>query len=135
MSTTTILAFDRLQQAAPETSIVAFHAAYSGFCELEIEIPAEIAGYFKTFLSKAKEHTDGTQCKISLTREGELEVGIVIPDRVYRIMTLPPSKVYRIEDSPPDAKRHREVIRDAVGHEKVAYVLDEASPTGEGCTE
>ncbi|GEM_PF-2764463 len=135
MSNTTILAFDSLQQAAPETTLVAIHAVFSGFCELEFELPVEIAGYFKTFLAKAKEHVDGHQCRISLDREGRLDAGIVLPDRYYRIIPLLPSKEYRIEDPPPDAKRHRVVVQDAVGHEKVVYVLDEADPTQEGCTE
>lgn len=97
MSKTTILAFDSLQKAAPETSIVAIHAAFNGFCELEVELPLEIAGYFKTFLAKAKEHVDGSQCRISLGWEGQLHAGIVLPDRYYRITP----------DSPEPQEEHR----------------------------
>ena len=135
MKRTTILSFDNLQQSAPETRIVALHAAFSGFSELKIEMPAEINEYFKTLLLKARAHTDSSECKISLSHDGNLDVGIVLPNRIYRITPLPPSKVYRIEESPPDVNKHRKVIRDAVGHEKVVYVREDDDSIQEGYTE
>lgn len=122
---TSILAFNALQQAVPEVRLTAFHAAFNGFCELEFELPEEIEAFFRSFLVTAKEHTDGTECNIRLSGKEKICVGLVLPDRTYRIMPLPPSKAYRLEDPPRNVKKHRKVIHDAVGHEKVVYVRED----------
>jgi len=93
----TIPSFDNLQKAVPETSITALHANFNGFCELKIELPTEINEYFKTFLAKAREHTDGTQCMIRLNPDENLNAVLVIPNRRYQITS----------DSPDRQEEHR----------------------------
>ena len=66
----TVLAFDELQKAAPETTITSLNTPFDGFCSIGIEPPKYIRDYFREFLSKAIEFTAGNECRIELMRPG-----------------------------------------------------------------
>ena len=120
----TVLAFDELQKAAPETTLPSIHTPFDGFCSIGIEPPKYISDYFREFLSKAMELTAGNECRIELRSEGNLIINLILPDRVYRIKADASKSIYRIGGIIKNTSKHPVILRDAAGHEKVAFIND-----------
>jgi len=120
----TVLAFDELQKAAPETTITSLNTPFDGFCSIGIEPPKYIRDYFKEFLSKAKQLTAGSECKAELMRDGNIRMCLILPNRIYRMGSLTPEPIFRIEETQEAGPKHKEIIRDAAGHEKIIWVFD-----------
>jgi hypothetical protein len=118
----TILAFDELQKAAPETTITSLNTPFDGFCSIGIEPPKYIRDYFREFLSKAIEFTAGNECRIELMSEGNLIISLILPDRIYRIKTDASKSVFRIGGIIENRSKHPVILRDAAGHKKVAFI-------------
>lgn len=128
----TIQALNNLQQAAPETSIVSLHTAFSDFCSIGIEPPEAVTEYFREFLSKARELTAGSECRIQLKSNEKLQINLILPARIYRINPINTEPVFCIEEQKETGTKHKEIIRDAAGHERVIWVSDKIKDPQEG---
>ena len=129
----TIQALNNLQQAAPETSIVSLHTAFSDFCSIGIEPPEAVTEYFREFLSKARELTAGSECRIQHMRNGELRINLILPDRIYPITPDVSKPVYKIVEANQRSSKHQVIIRDQQGHERLATIGESTKSLQEEC--
>ena len=127
----TIQVLSNLQQAAPETRLVSLHTAFNSYCSIGIEPPKAVIDYFREFLLKAREYTDGKECSVELIPGGRLVISLVLPNRVYSISTDTTAQNCEVESEP----KYQKIIKDAAGNKKMVFTDQPVQPSQEGCKE